>query len=198
MQQFQKGSVDMRRIALLLTLLLLLCCAVAAAEEEPATIVDSTGNYEYILLEDGSAEIVDYVGSAEELEVPAELDGHPVTSIGDEAFSGCDCVTSVTIPGGVISIGNGAFSECDNLSSITLPDGVTSIGDEAFSGCSLTRITLPDSITFIGANPFRECLRLRTIHVSSDHPVLAVVDGVLFEKTSKTLVCYPCGLTATE
>ena len=122
----------MRRIALLLTLLLLLCCAVAAAEEEPATIVDSTGNYEYILLEDGSAEIVDYVGSAEEPEVPAELDGHPVTSIGDEAFSGCDCLTRVTIPGGVISIGNGAFSECDNLSSITPPTASLSLAMRRF------------------------------------------------------------------
>lgn len=75
-----------------------------------AVLTDSSGDYEYILLEDGSAEIAGYSGSAEDLEVPAELDGHPVTSIGDGAFYYCDSLTSVTIPDGVTSIGEGAFA----------------------------------------------------------------------------------------
>lgn len=154
----------MRRIAFLLTLLLLLCCAVTAAEEEPVTIVDSTGDYEYILLEDGSAEIAGYSGSAEELEVPAELDGHPVTSIGDGAFCNCDSLTGVTIPDGVTSIGEGAFAFCE----------------------SLARIAFPNSVTFIDASPFVGCSQLQTIQVSPDHPVFATIDGVLFEKLKKS------------
>ena len=164
----------MRRIALLLTLLLLLCCAVAAAEEEPAALTDSSGDYEYILLEDGSAEIAGYSGSAEELEVPAELDGLSVTSIGDGAFCNCDSLTSVTIPDSVTSIGEGAFAFCE----------------------SLARIALPNSVTFIDASPFVGCSQLQTIQVSPDHPVFATIDGVLFEKAEKKLVCYPAGLAA--
>ena len=37
---------------------------------------------------------------------------NPVTSIGKEAFSGRNSLTSITIPEGVTSIGDGAFSGC--------------------------------------------------------------------------------------
>ena len=38
----------------------------------------------------------------------------------------------VTIPDSVTSIGNDAFSFCESLTSITIPDSVTSIGKDAF------------------------------------------------------------------
>ena len=86
--------------------------------------------------------------------------------------------------------------------ALTVPvelDGhtVTSIGDRAFNDCvSLTTITLPDSLTSVGANPFTYCDQLTQITVSPDHPTLATIDGVLFEKTTRTLICYPCAFTA--
>lgn len=45
----------MKRIASLLIVLFLFCGAVATAEETVETRSDSTGTYEYVLLEDGSA-----------------------------------------------------------------------------------------------------------------------------------------------
>ena len=65
-----------------------------------------------------------------------------VTSIGDNAFSGCRGLTSVTIPKNVTSIGHDAFSGCSGLTSVTIGNSVTSIGSFAFADCTgLTSVT---------------------------------------------------------
>ena len=153
----------------------------------------TSGDYTYTLLEDGSARIIDYTGDAEALTVPAELDGHLVCQIGDRAFTACFSLTSVTLPEGLTSIGEDSFQRCESLASIALPAGLTAIGDNAFFSCGLTSIALPDSLTSMGANPFLGCSSLTAIDISPNHPVFAQTDGVLYEKASGTLVCYPAG-----
>ena len=204
---------------LLKTVLFLLLCALlflpALAEEGEELEELTCGDYTYTLLEDGGARITGYDGMDTELTVPAELDGNPVreigegafylcdmtsvalpdslTSIDDSAFQSCSSLITVALSDGLTSIGDSAFSYCTSLTSIALPDGLTSIGDEVFYSCSLTSIALPDGLTSIGANPFRSCDSLEKIDVSPDHPVFAQIDGVLYEKASKTLICYPLG-----
>ena len=156
-----------------------------------------SGSYGYIILDDGTVEIDICRSDPKELIVPDQLDGRKVTRIGDSAFLICSKITSITIPDSVTSIGAGSFSGCRSLTSITIPDSVTSIGNEAFFGCiSLTSITIPNSVTSIGVNPFESCDKLTSIIVSPDHPTLEVMDGVLFSKPDKRLVCYPCAFKA--
>jgi hypothetical protein len=98
--------------------------------------------------------ITGYTGTKKNLEIPSEIDGIPVTSIGTEAFRG-NQLTTVTIPNSVTSIGDRAFSE-NQLASVTIPNSVTSIGYRAFSENQLTSVTIPNSVTFIGDSAFRE------------------------------------------
>ena len=132
--------------------------------DEPT--VYTSGDYEYILLEDGTAEITDYRGRTEELTIPAELDGYRVTAIGDNAFYGCRYLTSVSIPDSVTSIGDLAFCDCYSLTSISIPDSVAFIGTRAFAYCdSLTSVSIPDSVTSIGRNAFYKCTSLTSVSV---------------------------------
>jgi hypothetical protein len=121
-----------------------------------------------------------------------------VTSIGDWAFLGCSGLTSVTIPSSVTSIGGWAFSGCSGLTSVTIPSSVTSIGYYAFSGCSgLTSVTIPSSVTTIGGGAFSFCSGLAGITVDPRNNAYASINGILFDKSGKTLVQYPAGKTGS-
>ena len=101
----------------------------------PLTLTASAetfGDYEYNILDDGTAEITKYTGSDKVVEIPSTIDGHTITSIGGNAFYNCISLTAVTIPNSVTSIGWSAFENCKSLTSITMPDSVTSIGSTAF------------------------------------------------------------------
>lgn len=119
-----------------------------------------------------------------------------VTNIGDKAFVGCSKLESVNIPNGVKWIKEGTFAGCNKLTSITIPVTVTSIEKEAFKNCSsLTSITIPASVTSIGSYVFYGCTSLTEINVSAENTNYKSVDGVLFDKATTKLMCYPAAKT---
>ena len=89
-----------------------------------------------------------------------------VTTIGGSAFSCCYSLTSATIGNGVTTIGDYTFSSCENLTSVTIPNSVTEIGSSAFNYCtSLTSVTIPDSVTSIGSYAFKNCRSLTSVTI---------------------------------
>jgi hypothetical protein len=86
-----------------------------------------------------------------------------VTTIGDNAFFGCEALASIGIPSGVAVIGASAFFGCRNLIDISLPASITSIESGAFGSCEgLTKITFPAGVASIGDLAFDGCSRLAT------------------------------------
>ena len=160
-----------------------------------AASAETSGDFEYSVdVDSGNVKITKYIGSGGSVDIPATIDGKPVTSIGWGAFQLCSGLTSITIPNSVTSIEDGAFTNCSGLTSINIPSSVTSIENTAFWGCSgLTSITIPSSVTSIGVNVFYNCTGLTDITVDSNNSSFCSESGVLFNKDKTTLIYYPLG-----
>ena len=110
-----------------------------------------------------------------------------VTSIGLKAFWGCDGLTSIAIPSSVTSIGPDAFEYCRGLTSVIISEGVTSIGRYAFASCeSLINVTIPSSVTSIGERAFSYCKALTSVTVARETP-LTIPENTFSNRTNATL-----------
>ena len=117
-----------------------------------------------------------------------------VTNIGDRVFSSCRNLREITLLPSVTGIGNEAFRSCKNLCGITIPSSVTSIGDSAFCWCeNLKEINIPSSVISIGYQTFSSCSNLQRINVAESNKFYKTIDGVLYTKDLKTIICYPEG-----
>ena len=80
-----------------------------------------------------------------------------VSTVGKNAFNGCEKITSITFPDSVQTIGQNAFTGCKLLNDIKW-GGVKTVGESAFSGCvGLVSVTMP-SMVDIQSKAF-SCLR---------------------------------------
>ena len=166
---------------LLIALLLTVFCVSAAAEGTEFT----SGDYTYVLLEDGTAEITGFSSENEVVEIPAELDGHPVTSIGNKAFDFNLHVQSVVVPEGVTNIGERSFSRCLSLTSITLPESLTTIGVKAFSECMIIEeLVIPNNVKVIEEETFYRCKALKSLTLPEG---LESIAGFVFYETEALL-----------
>ncbi|MBQ3110550.1 MAG: leucine-rich repeat protein [Clostridia bacterium] len=218
--------------------------------------------------------------------VESEIDGCPVTKIGEKAFENCGQIKNITIPDSVKVIEKEAFNRCVNLQEVLGMKNVETIGERAFKLCDFESFTMPEkvkrieygtfmdnefekfetgnNITFIDDSAFRGCVwleevvigdavteigtaatgranedfisknninertpvfqdcsnlktitlgksvryvypntflnlnKLENIFVSEENPHLKSIEGVLFTKDGKSLVCYPRAKTNTE
>lgn len=111
--------------------------------------------------------ITDCGSSVTVADIPSEIYGIPVTTIGNNAFYACGRLTSVTIPTTVTTIGMRAFYGCSALKSIVIPSSVTTIKGEtygAFQNCSrLESATIPGSVKRLPNYMFAGCTNLKSV-----------------------------------
>jgi len=113
------------------------------------------GDWEYIKLDNYSAEIYKYNGTTKDVIVPVAINNLSVKSISGSAFYNNKIITSVSLPHGISEIPNNAFLNASNLKTVTLPSDINKIGLRAFDGTSLSSISLPNSLEEIGKEAFR-------------------------------------------
>ncbi len=135
--------------------------------------------FRYVVLEDDTAEIVEWTGDTRELEVPATLDGHTVTAIADRVFRDRDRLVRVTLPDTIRSIGPNPFADCGALEAIIVsPDhpylavenDVLYTRPEGRLVCCVRpsapgSFTIPEGIRSIGAFAFNRCSNLDRVDI---------------------------------
>lgn len=140
-----------------------------------------------------------YVGKTSDLVIPASIEGTNVTSIAEDAFYNNTTITSVSIPDYVTSIGAQAFQGCDSLKSFSvgannqvfsvsndkrslikdktlvsfahsdvyayeIPSNIYTIGAYSFFGSDLREIAFPSHYFDIEENAFSDCSSLDSVY----------------------------------
>ena len=119
-------------------------------------------------LEDGHAVLRKYEGEDAVVRVPEEVEGLPVTVVGENAFS-----------------------KNEYMCEVALPDTIESIEDGAFDSSKLQRFVVPSSLKRLGDKVFRGALRLSEFVQDAANGVTSVRDGVLYSADGAELLCYP-------
>lgn len=108
-----------------------------------------------------------------EVQIPSGLSDSSYDNpcIPEGIFAGCDSLTHVTIPEGIVTIKQFAFDSCTNLTNVEIPSSATSIGNYAFQTCTnLTYVTIPENVTEIGHQAFNNCTSLNNVTMKSQTP----------------------------
>lgn len=127
-----------------------------------------SGDFEYRLVPNMTAEILSFAPGAILYEIPTELDGYPVSAIGPRAFENAQVNFDLVIPEGITRIGDSAFCNAEELYTVSLPA----------------------SLEYVGHNPFEEIF-LYQFKLSPDNTALEVRDGMLFSKADNRLIACP-------
>lgn len=126
----------------------------------------TSGDYMYVTDENGVC-ITLCTSIDSKIEVPSEIEGKPVTSIYQMAFSKC------------------------SSAEIVIPDTVTKIGEDAFSEY-LQTLTISGNCTEIeGEDPFIDCISLTSITVGEGNGNYSSLNGALYNKDKTVLIAYP-------
>lgn len=172
---------------------------------------------------DGGITITGYFGKTtgeyDCIALPTELDGQPVTAIGEQAFQGNQFL-EVYLPKKLEVIGVEAFDNCESLERVIFPDTLKKIQNHAFFDCSFAdqEIVIPEGVTWLGqqflgfcepksvyipaslANSFADGF-LATCYgeyiVSPDNEKIKSVNGIIYSKSGKTLFAFPYGTEGT-
>ena len=160
-----------------------------------------------------------YAGSDASLVIPEEVEGVPVTEIGDGSNyffdTAVEGVTSLTLPENLKRVCKKALAYASLVQTIHVPDtlevieesglaasfraedglpsSLTFLGDEGVGGGFLDEngtLTIPASLTELGPNAFKSCYAV-SFAVEEGNEAFTAEDGMLFTADKKTLIA--CG-----
>ena len=185
----------------------------------------TSGSWKYAEKLDNSLIIIKYLGNSSTVSIPNLINEKIVKNIYRKCFVDKDKIISITIPNSITSIGYDAFAGCNGLTKvniadlaswfniefsnesanplchahhlylnntelteITIPSSITQINEYALSGASaITSITIPSSVTSIGYYAFSNCSAMQRIFIPRN---VNKIENYSFNMWMKSAVIY--------
>ena len=106
--------------------------------------------------------LTQYLGEEENVVIPHEIFGKPITTIGYECFADNKKIVTVELNENITTIDTRAFASCSKLVEVKNGKNVEIINNTAFSSDSeLQRVEVGKCIQTIGTGAFRKCGKLK-------------------------------------
>lgn len=144
-------------------------------------------------IQNGEVTLTKYLKNCQEVEIPAFIEGNPVTVLGDRLFYNNKVLTKITFPDCIKVIGKYCFYNCINMEgTLNLPAGLVTLSDYSFHGCEFLSgelklpeglqeigtevfyntnfkgiVTIPNSVTYMGKGVFYYCDGITRVHISN-------------------------------
>ena len=199
----------MKKTIALLILTMLLLSMLAGCDAGNKDTVSLSPNpatdFEYEISESKTGIIINkYIGTSENVVIPAEIEGLPVRSLSavfsedgsleSGVFEGSN-IKSIVFPNTVFSIGYNTCKDCTALTSVTFAENseLTQIALSAFEGCTaLKEIALPNTVTEIQARAFYGCSALTEVDLPDE--LLKIGGSAFSECTALKKITIPAKL----
>lgn len=104
------------------------------------------------------------------LVIPSEIEGYPVKVL------------------------RGGFGIYTRFTKVVLPEGLETIEGNVFSESPIMQLDIPSTVTSIDPGIVMWCGSLEWIEVAPDNPNYTSIDGMLYTKDGKELICCPTNL----
>lgn len=171
-------------LSVVLSAVMLLAALPMASFAAAATLTYE--NLEYTVT-NGEVTITRYAGTDEAVTVPAEIDGKPVTVIGDGAFT-VSKAKNIQLPKSITKIGMMAFmGSTDAIINLTDLKNLTYIGAYAFVDTGLSGdLVLPEAVTEIGAGAF-SMTKIASLYLGKNVKPVSVQTGKPWNTIIKTV-----------
>lgn len=118
-----------------------------------------------------------------------------LTAVGNSSFANNTALTSVKIPKNVTALGNSVFLNCKSLADVELESGLKTVGSDMFCYCTaLTSIAIPDSITKIEGYAFSDCANLAAVTFGANSGLTEIGNMAFSECRSLKSITLPGGL----
>ena len=169
-----------KKVSLLLALLTAAVCCLCI----PSALANRSGEFTYEVLADGTAAVTDYSGKAQEVVIPASLDGYPVSTVSGDAF---------------------LRMSSSSIKKVSFPDTITYMDDNPFLGPVTSRL---EQIVVSADHPYLATIdnvlfskpdkRLICYPAGLTAPTYDVPDGVLEIAEDAFFGCKLRGVTLPE